>query len=96
MLLKFNCKTLENDLIPFSLWMLQVPFEPEKAQYYIAMLNSKDNEEIVTACEINPELCMTKIKTFLNGYNYKVQDLTFNKLLEPQNLFTHILIDFQN
>jgi len=75
--------------------MNQVPFQPEEAKYYVAIFYDKDGDEINEFCEINPALCFHKIKEFLSGYHYKIQDLKFNKLLEPQNLFAQFLIDFQ-
>lgn len=96
MLIKFKCETLDKELIPFNIWMLQVPFEPEEPLYYVATLNSKDNEEIVTYCEINPSLCLDKIKTYLKTYHYKPKEVTYNNMLEPQSVFAQLLVDFQN
>lgn len=96
MLIRFKCETLDKDLIPFSIWMLQVPFEPEEAQYYVATLNSKENEEILNCCEIDPALCFDEIKNLLNSYNYKVKDLSYINMLEPENEFAKLLIEFQS
>lgn len=94
MIINFNCKNTENQTIPFKVWFNQVPFEPEEALYYIAIFYDKDGNEIDEYCEISPALCLAKIKDFLNGYHYKIQDVNFNKLPEPQNLFGELLANF--
>jgi len=86
---------IEKKLISFKIWFNQVPFHPNEALYYVLIFYDKDGNEINEFCKINPSLCFDKIKDFLVLYHYKIQDLKFNKLLESQNIFGQILIDFQ-